>query len=67
VLLDEGDLDGRFRGGPRLAEVARRATREYPAERFACVADFVAAWRAAARHREPSPPEATDDRGGVMP
>lgn len=63
VLLDEGDLDGRFRGGPRLAEVAGRATRDDPADRFACVADFLEAWRAA-RHTEPSRKESID--GGLV-
>lgn len=44
VLLDEGVGGGRFRGGPRLAEVAERATSDDPADRFESVADLVAHW-----------------------
>jgi hypothetical protein len=49
VLLDEGDLDGRFRGNAALAAVADRATRSDPTERYPSVAAFVTAWRVAAR------------------
>lgn len=49
VLLDEGDLDGRFRGDPRLAEVAEGATRDDPGDRIESVADFVERWRVARR------------------
>lgn len=48
VLLDEGDLEGRFRGNATLATVAERATRSNPADRYPSVDEFVAAWRAAA-------------------
>ena len=48
VLLDEADVDTRFRGTPALAAVARRATDENPRDRYATVAEFVAAWRRAA-------------------
>jgi len=48
VLLDEGDLEGRFRGSLALAAVAERATRSDTAERYPSVDGFVAAWRAAA-------------------
>lgn len=51
VLLDEGDLQDRFRGTSRQAAVADRATRSDPAARYGSVAESVAAWRAASGHR----------------
>jgi serine/threonine-protein kinase len=48
VLLDEGDDEGRWRGGPELEDVARRATEPDPSDRFATVAELTGAWRAAA-------------------
>ncbi|MGI8693856.1 MAG: hypothetical protein ACR2JK_13315 [Geodermatophilaceae bacterium] len=48
VLLDEGDLQGRFRGGAVLAAVAAQATERDPAGRYPSVAEFVDAWRSAA-------------------
>lgn len=48
VLLDEGDDEGRWRGGPELAEVARHATEVDPSARFESVAELTGAWRAAA-------------------
>ena len=47
VLLDTGDLDGRFRAGPAAYAVLERATRPIPSERYPTVADFVSAWRTA--------------------
>ena len=47
VLLDTGDLDGRFRAGPDPRAVLERATQPSPTERYPTVADFVCAWQAA--------------------
>jgi len=45
VLLDSGDLDGRFRGsGPALG-VLGRALRIDPGDRYQTVPEFLAAWR----------------------
>lgn len=49
VLLDTGDLDGRFRAGPDAWAVLERATRPSPSDRYPTVADFVGAWRATHR------------------
>lgn len=46
VLLDEGDLDGRFRGSPDAAGVLKRATDPDPDRRHPTVRQFVADWRA---------------------
>lgn len=56
VLLDEGDLDGRFRGGARLAAVLDRATCADPADRHPDVAAFVADWHAGAPPRRAEVP-----------
>jgi serine/threonine-protein kinase len=48
VLLDEGDDEGRWRGGPELGDVARRATAPDPSDRFGSVTELTGAWRAAA-------------------
>ena len=59
VLLDEGDNTGRFRGPAPLHAVAEQATEPRPSSRFATVAAFVDAWRAAegltGRRRSPRP------------
>lgn len=47
VLLDEGDLDSRFRGGARLQGVLDRATCSDPAERHPDVASLVSDWNTA--------------------
>jgi serine/threonine-protein kinase len=49
VLLDEGDLTGRFRGPPGARAVAERASSAEPQDRYPTVAALVAAWRAATR------------------
>jgi len=46
VLLDEGDLEGRFRGPPAVLAVLDRASRPAPGDRYQSMAEFVAAWRA---------------------
>ena len=48
VLLNEADLDGPFRGPPPAASVAGRATEQDRRDRYATVAEMVAAWRRAA-------------------
>jgi len=45
VLLDEGDLEGRFRGPPAVLAVLDRASRAAPGDRYQSMAEFVAAWR----------------------
>ncbi|MGH3941916.1 MAG: hypothetical protein ACRDTG_25495 [Pseudonocardiaceae bacterium] len=47
--LDEGDLDGRFRGSAAASDVLDRATRPRRAARYPTVTEFVSAWRAAIR------------------
>jgi hypothetical protein len=47
VLLDTGDLDGRFKAGPNARAVLERATLPTPTERYPTVTNFVSAWRAA--------------------
>jgi hypothetical protein len=47
VLLDTGDLDGRFRAGPAAYAVLEKATQPAPSDRYATVSDFVTAWGAA--------------------
>ena len=47
VLLDTGDLDGRFRAGPGAHAVLEQATRARPVDRYTTVEDFVCAWRGA--------------------
>lgn len=51
VLLNEGDLDGHHRGPAATANVIERATHQQPEDRYLTVADFAAAWRAAAAQR----------------
>ena len=48
VLLDEGDLDGRFRGSVEAQAVAQRASRADPGERYPSVVALVEAWTEAA-------------------
>jgi len=47
ILLDRGDTESAFRGTPAQHQVLARATSADPADRYASVAQFVAAWRAA--------------------
>lgn len=49
VLLDEGDLDGRFRGTAAASDVLDRATHPRRVERYPTVTEFVSVWRAAIR------------------
>jgi len=48
VLLDEGDVTGRWRAPEALRAVAARATAPDPADRYPTVADLVGVWRLAA-------------------
>lgn len=54
VLLDEGDMEGRFRGTAAMAEVLDRATRRERAQRHASVRDLVGEWRRAVGDHQPS-------------
>jgi hypothetical protein len=47
VLLDEGDMDGRFRGTEAMAAVLERATRRDRSQRYASVRELVEQWRRA--------------------
>ena len=47
VLLDTGDLDGLFRGGPAMYDVLVRATHATPEQRFSTVSEFIDAWQRA--------------------
>ncbi|GGY12359.1 serine/threonine protein kinase [Streptomyces hiroshimensis] len=55
LLLDAGDDERAWRGGPARLKVLHRATRADPGERFASVRRFAAAWHAAGSAPEGSP------------
>jgi serine/threonine-protein kinase len=45
VLLDAGDNEGRFRGGPERAQVLTQARAQDPDQRFVSIKAFVTSWR----------------------
>jgi hypothetical protein len=47
IVFDEGDDTGVWRGPPKVHEIALRGQAKDPGDRFADVATFAAAWRAA--------------------